>query len=117
MRLTFIYSATFASEWRSLRLTDEDLQALEQLLMVNPLAGPVMAGTGGLRKLRFAPPSRHTGKSGATRVAYSYFVVAECVVMLTIFPKNGKANLSSAEKSAFKAMLAAYRQTLPGGQT
>lgn len=41
-----------------------DLQALERILIANPDAGDVIPGTGGLRKLRFAPPSWHTGKRG-----------------------------------------------------
>jgi len=70
MWLTFIQLAPFVVAWRRLGLTDEDLSALEQLIMHRPEAGAVMQGTGGVRKLRFAPPSWHMGKSGATRVCY-----------------------------------------------
>jgi hypothetical protein len=73
MRLTFVQLSRFAARWSQLRLTDEDLRALEQLLLRNPDAGAVVAGTGGLRKVRFAPPSRHIGKSGAFRIGYAYF--------------------------------------------
>jgi hypothetical protein len=65
-----LQSATFVAEWRAARLDDDDLRALEALLLENPERGPVMSGTGGLRKLRYAPPSWHIGKSGATRVGY-----------------------------------------------
>jgi len=64
---------TFVAKWRGLGLTDDDLRFLEAALMANPDAGPVMRGTGGLRKMRFAPPSWHTGKSGAVRVCYAHF--------------------------------------------
>jgi hypothetical protein len=47
-------------------------------------SGDVMAGTGGVRKVRFAPPSRHTGKSGASSTPTS----AAAVYLLTIFGKN-----------------------------
>jgi hypothetical protein len=62
----------FISKWQrpKMRLRDEDLQALEIALMEDPEAGDVMRGTGGLRKIRFAPPSWSMGKSGALRVCY-----------------------------------------------
>src|SRR5690606_32693397 len=77
MQLTFVQLTGFVSEWKHFRLTDEDLRALERQLLVEPEAGAVMTGTGGLRKIRFAPPSRGSGKSGAFRVAYIYLPVAE----------------------------------------
>ncbi len=51
---TFIEAAEFAARWRGLGLTDDDLAALQQQIGRDPEAGPVMPGTGGLRKLRYA---------------------------------------------------------------
>src|SRR5947209_1726201 len=102
MRLTFIQFAPFVVAWRRLRLTDEDLQALESQIMESPEAGNVMAGTGGVRKIRFAPPSWRRGKSGASRVCYVYFSsVAQCY-LLTMFTKAQKPNLSAADKAAIR---------------
>jgi hypothetical protein len=109
MRLTFIQTTTFASRWRQFRLTDEDLQALEQQLMKQPDAGDVMQGTGGLRKVRFAPPSSRTGKSGAFRVGYVYFRTAEAIVLLVIFAKSDQASLNAAEKARFKKVIESLR--------
>lgn len=109
MQLTFIQTAAFASRWRQFRLTDEDLQALEQQLMGRPEAGDVMQGAGGLRKARFAPPSLHAGKSGAFRVGYVYFRVAEAIVLLVIFPKSEKANLTPAERARLKKVIDSLR--------
>jgi hypothetical protein len=60
--LTFIQTAGFVAEFRRLRLTDDDLRALEQMLIADPAAGKFMARTGGVRKIRFAAPSRGSGK-------------------------------------------------------
>ena len=109
MHLTFVQLGGFVAEWRHFRLTDEDLRALEDMLLANPEAGAVMAGTGGLRKVRFAPPSRHTGKRGAFRVAYVYFRVADTVVLMSLFAKADQANLTAAQKSRFKAAIEALR--------
>jgi hypothetical protein len=66
MQLTIVQLAAFVSDWKRLGLDDEDLQALENIFRRSPEAGTVIPGTGGFRKVRFAPPSWHTGKSGAT---------------------------------------------------
>ena len=42
MNLTFAQISPFVADWRRLRLTDEDLQALESLISRNPLAGVLM---------------------------------------------------------------------------
>jgi hypothetical protein len=77
--------------------------------MKQPEAGDVMQGTGGLRKVRFAPPSLHTGKSGAYRVGYAYFRTAAAIVLLVIFPKSAQPNLTAAEKAQFKKLMASLR--------
>ena len=105
MKLTIVQLSTFDADWRRLKLSDDDLRALEGLLLENPEAGPVMSGTGGLRKTRFAPPSRRTGKSGAMRVGYAYFPRNEAVYLVVIFAKNERQNLSPAERNQIKSLL------------
>jgi len=105
MKQTFIQLSRFVAKWRSLKLNDADLSALESLLMADPDAGDVMAGTGGVRKIRFAPPSRHTGKSGAFRVAYTYFRTGDTVYLLTIYGKNEQENVTAEQKAEFKALM------------
>jgi hypothetical protein len=70
VKLTLAQTASFVSLWRRWRLNDDDLRALERQLMDNPTAGAVMRNTGGVRKMRFAPPSRSAGKSGGFRACY-----------------------------------------------
>ena len=110
MRLTFVQLSRFALRWAQLKLTDEDLQALEQMLLRNPEAGAVVAGTGGLRKVRFAPPSHRTGKSGALRVGYAYIRVASAIYLLAVYPKNEQANLTAAEKAEARKLIEIIRR-------
>jgi hypothetical protein len=105
VRLTLAQSSVFVADWRALRLNDEDLRLLEHQLMAAPDAGAVMAGTGGLRKLRFAPASRSGGKSGGMRVCYLYLPEHELVFLVTVFAKNEKANLAADEKAAFRKLI------------
>jgi hypothetical protein len=71
VRLTLAQTATFAALWKYWKLSDEDLRALERQIMENPQAGKVMRSTGGVRKTRFAPLSRGSGK--AVHIAFAIF--------------------------------------------
>jgi hypothetical protein len=112
MWYSLIYLAPFTTAWKSLKLTDEDMQALEAALLKNLHAGDVMQGTGGLRKVRFAPPSKHTGKSGATRVVYIFLQEGPAIYLFTIFGKSSKENLTAAEKSFYREVVAALKKYL-----
>lgn len=103
--LTFIQTAMFVAQFRRLRLTDEDLQQLEKMLIENPEGGKVMARTGGVRKIRFAPPSRRTGKSGALRVCYAWFPAYGTVGLYLIYPKNEKDTLTSDDEKACRLLV------------
>ena len=46
-------------------LSDEEYAALQAVLMRDPETGPVIPGSGGVRKLRWAAPGR--GKRGGYR--------------------------------------------------
>lgn len=108
--LAFVQLSEFVASWKRHKLSDEDLQALEAELLADPEAGAVMVGTGGLRKMRFAPPSRHGGKRGGFRVGYAYFVVASTIYLFVVFPKGERANLTAAEKAAVRKALTLLRQ-------
>ncbi|HTW93654.1 MAG TPA: hypothetical protein VMD30_02595 [Tepidisphaeraceae bacterium] len=105
MNLALIQVSEFVARWRRLRLNDEDLRALETQLLFRPDAGRPMEGTGGLRKLRFAPPSWHRGKSGAMRVAYVYFPKYERIYLITLYTKEEKDNLTRGERNRYRQIL------------
>ena len=116
MTATLIYASLFVSEWKRLRLTEDDLRHLERAIMARPDAGDVMAGTGGVRKLRFAPPSRPGGKSGGFRVCYAWFVASTTAVVLLIYPKNELANLTADDKKAIRLAVERIRAGLEKGR-
>jgi hypothetical protein len=93
-----------------MKLTDEDLQALERQIMEQPNAGDLMRGTAGVRKVRFAPPSWHTGKSGATRVCYIVFVEAAFCYLFAMFGKSEKPNLTDGEKRELQNIIPKLRE-------
>jgi len=57
-------------------------------------------GTGGLRKLRFAPPGSGRGKSGSYRVGDAHYRTPGIVLLLQVWARNDKAALSQADRIA-----------------
>ena len=99
----FIILPEFDKQWKAMKLTDDDLRRLEDLILENPELGDVMQGTGGLRKLRFSFSDR--GKSGSSRVCYINIVRKEKIFLITAYPKNVKDNLSKAERNNIKQLV------------
>lgn len=62
--------------------------ALEVVIMMAPSKAPVVAGTGGLRKLRFVEEGSNRGTSGGLRVCYAYFPDHNTVLMVIAFDKH-----------------------------
>ncbi len=75
-------------------LSDEQYGALQQALMQDPEVGPVIPGSGGVRKLRWAAPGR--GKRGGYRVIYYVKRANGVIWLLTMYPKNVAENIPAA---------------------
>ena len=116
MRWTFIQLAGFTRLWRAEGLSDEDLAALEAAIMEKTDGAPVMKGTGGLRKIRFAPPSFRRGKSGAMRIGYAQFPDVARIYLVTLFLKKDEENLSAAECAKIRTLLTALAEMLRKGR-
>ena len=86
----------------------KSIKNLQEELTNNPEIGPIMQGTGGVRKMRFAYDNR--GKSGSTRVIYIDFEVKEKIYLLTAYAKNEKDNLSKAERNKLKELTSTLKK-------
>lgn len=80
--------------------------------MCDPKGSPVVKGTGGLRKQRFSPPGWDRGKSGALRVAYVHYEEFGNVLLVAVYPKNAKDDLSPKECRAIKSMIETHHKLL-----
>ncbi len=100
---TFIEVPLFSKRWAEIGLGDDELLSLQIMLLKDPQSGPVMEGTGGIRKVRF--PFEHRGKSGSVRVCYTDFEEYEVTYLMTAFTKDEKDNLTKEEKNVLKRLV------------
>lgn len=101
--LTFVELDEFIDDWKSLALNEEsDIWDLQTAIMANPTRAPVVAGTGGLRKLRFSAAKQKIGKSQAVRVCYVYFPEHALALLCAAYDHREKDNLSSEEKRGIR---------------
>ena len=97
--MVFVETPTFARS--ATRLIDEDdLAVLQTALMLRPDAGPVIPGSGGLRKLRIA--AKGHGKRGGARVIYYWRNNEDQIFLLFAYAKNERANLTVAQLRALR---------------
>jgi mRNA-degrading endonuclease RelE of RelBE toxin-antitoxin system len=90
-------------------LSAEERRELIDYLAANPLAGDVLQGTGGIRKLRWGKGGR--GKSGGVRVVYYFHNPRLPLYLLTLFAKNERANLTMAERNDLAKLAALLVKT------
>lgn len=84
-------------------LSDGEVQVMAAWLSANPLAGDVMQGTGGARKVRFGGKGK--GKSGGYRTIHYYGGDDVPLFLLALIDKGERDNLTKAERNALAAEL------------
>ena len=84
-------------------LTEDDIAAIETFLANNPLAGDLMVGTCGARKVRFAREGK--GKSGGYRTIHDFAGGNVPIFLLGVINKSRTANLTQAERNDLAKVL------------
>ena len=87
-------------------LDDEDLARVQILLLARPDAGKVIPKSGGLRKLRVA--AKGHGKRGGARMIYYWVVARDRILLLDIYAKNEKEDLSADELKQLRTLMEDY---------
>jgi hypothetical protein len=88
---------------RVLGITDAELRALEDAILLDPEAGAVIKGLKGVRKIRFALGAK--GKRGGGRAIYLVVRVRDAVYLLLAYGKSDQKDLSSAQRKAISEIL------------
>ncbi len=103
--LRFVQLTPFEKAWKELTLDDNALRALEISIMSDPTGAPVEPDSGGLRKLRFAPPAWSVGKSGAARIYYVYLADKGVILLVHAYRKTREETLSKAERQRIRTLI------------
>ncbi|NKC13720.1 MAG: transcriptional regulator [Gammaproteobacteria bacterium] len=72
-------------------LSDDEYRMLQWHLQEKPESGDIIRGSGGVRKVRWAPEGK--GKSGGVRVIYYWKKSDYEIWMLTIYNKSEQATI------------------------
>lgn len=87
--------------------TEDEKQELIDFLAANPLAGDVIPGTGGVRKLRFG--SAGGGKRGGARVVYYYLGEDSPLYALLAYAKSARTDLTPEERRTVATLAASIK--------
>lgn len=82
-------------------LTAEEQAAVVDLVAYEPTCGDLIPGTGGVRKVRVGRSGQ--GKRGSVRVVYYFYDADFPILLLALYAKNEKGDLTAAEKKEFAA--------------
>lgn len=100
--MIFVETKAFSRKVVSL-LSDDDYRDMQEFLFEYPDAGAVIKGTGGIRKLRWAGEGQ--GKSGGVRVIYYWAIAKDRILLLFIYPKSERDDLSSEERKVLRRLV------------
>jgi mRNA-degrading endonuclease RelE of RelBE toxin-antitoxin system len=84
-------------------LSSDEQDAIVNLIAYEPTCGDLIPGTGGLRKVRVGRGG--SGKRGGARVIYYFYNANFPVLLVAIYAKNEKADVSAQEKRKFTALV------------
>ena len=110
--IQFIETSIFNRQIEDL-LTQTEYKAFKKYLAQNPDIAPIIAGTGGARKIRWAANNRG-GKSGGVRIMYLYRSKQGDIFLLLAFSKKDQENLPPKQKAGIKALITALKEATGG---
>ena len=83
--------------------TDEDLRAMQNVLLVAPDAGDLIRGGAGLRKLRWSAQGR--GKRGGARVIYYWHVPGDRIYLIYGYVKSRSEDLTAHQLKVLRELM------------
>lgn len=111
--ITVSESADFIRRADKIWSNDEREEFVDHI-SVNPLAGDLIEGTGGVRKIRWGAPGR--GKRGGVRVIYYFHDETLPLYLITMFAKNVKVDLGANDKKYLHEFVQAVKAMKKGGR-
>jgi mRNA-degrading endonuclease RelE of RelBE toxin-antitoxin system len=84
-------------------LSEEEYRLFQIKLIEDPKAGSIIQGSGGIRKIRWSGSGK--GKRGGSRILYYWYNAQGVILMLFIFKKNEKDDLTKAQLKDLKTFV------------
>jgi len=84
-------------------MPDEEYRLLQAHLVNRPNAGKTIAGSGGLRKMRWSAGSH--GKRGGTRIIYYWVMSQDTLLLLYAYSKSSQDDLTPEQLKQFKKII------------
>uniref|UniRef100_A0A7C4RUB5 Type II toxin-antitoxin system RelE/ParE family toxin n=1 Tax=Desulfatirhabdium butyrativorans TaxID=340467 RepID=A0A7C4RUB5_9BACT len=100
--MVIIETSIFTRQVQTL-LSDEEYRELQMALINRPQLGSIIPGSGGLRKMQWAFSGR--GKRGGVRVIYYWAVNKEQILMLFMYPKHERDDLTPSQIKVLRAIV------------
>ena len=100
--MQFIETSIFTRQVISL-LADDEYSQLQATLLINPDTGVIIPHSGGLRKVRWSMSGR--GNRSGVRAIYYWFVASDQILMLFMYPKNEKDDLTPAQLKVLREIV------------
>ncbi|MBM3180437.1 MAG: hypothetical protein FJZ86_08785 [Chloroflexi bacterium] len=100
--MQFIETSIFTRQVTSL-LTDDEYSQLQVALSAHPGTSAVIPHGGGLRKMRWSMSGR--GKRGGVRAVYYWVVAQDQILMLFMYPKNEKDDLTPLQLKVLREIV------------
>jgi len=85
-------------------MSDDSRTNFITFIAKNPLAGCLIPGTGGARKVRWQK-EKGGGKRGGVRIIYYYHSQDLPLFLFTVYGKTQRENLSEKEKNVLKSIV------------
>ena len=104
MKRLFVEEKLFAAELAEAKSVGL-LENIQALILEDPERGDLIQGTGGVRKLRAADPSRGKGKRGGYRVLYLDLPDKGHTHLLLLYDKGSADDITGDEKKIIKALV------------
>ena len=89
-------------------MSDPERRVMEAAIVADPGGAPLIRGTGGIRKLRWAGSGR--GKRGGIRTIYFHHAGPQAIYMLTAYAKADRDDLTPADRKVLSRLVTAIKK-------
>lgn len=105
--MQIVRTGRYLRDMKRLGANIAEMEAVENAIAADPVAGLVIPGLEGLRKIRFA--LGHKGKRGGGRAIYYLMVAEDVVIMIFAYSKTQQEDLSSEQRKQALVLLRELR--------